>query len=227
MNTDSTNPNEGLLFNTIKSGRHSASGILADENGNVIELEVRGTSREYVEKFVDYQLVKKKGNGISTSIKPLSAKEKSKLKKAKRETRKKKKNVKKSKLYSQKSWHGLSVAINVKELKDESSDPQKIHIVIDPVIEPGNSKQMNFTIFGQEIANIDCTVTNGRVTCELFEFTDSLRTQSMSRAKAEHVVTSKKFDIPQSKTEGRADWNFRVIGELTSTFTISLDLTVF
>ena len=223
MSTESVEANERLMFNEIKSGRHTACGILTDKDGNTYDIEVKGTSYDYVEKFVNYQLVKRKGNGISTSVKPLSKKEQKALKKASKGS---KKTIDESELLTQKTWRGLTVAVKLRELQNKSAGPQKVHISIDPVIDAGNSNQMNFTIFGQPAANIECAVTDGKVTCELFEFTDALRTESTSRGKAEHITVSKRFDVSKLKVDGDADWNVRVIGELKSTFTLSLDLTV-
>jgi hypothetical protein len=223
MNIESDGLNDRLLFNEIKSNRHTASGILTDEAGNTFEIEVKGTSLNYVKKFINYQLVKREGNGISTTVKPLSSKEKKALKKASKGN---KKSIEESELHTEKSWNGLSVAVRVKELQNKSPVPQKVRITIDPVIEPGESNQMNFTIFGQPVANIECNVSDGKVTTELFEFTNALKTESTSREKAKHITGSKRFDVNKLRTEGNADWNFRVIGELRSTFTISLDLTV-
>jgi len=224
MNTGIDERNEKLTFNDIKSNRHSASGILKDENGNIFSIDVKGTNYDYVEKFIKYQIVKKEGKGISTMVKPLSPKERKSLKKASGGS---KKSNHEKQVHKQTSWHGLSVSVQIQELQDKSSEPQKVHITIDPDIEPGESRQINFTIFGQEIANIGCTVSNGKVTCELFEFTNPIRTESTSRQKIEHLTNFKRFDVSQLRTTGKADWNFRVIGELKSSFTLSLDLTAF
>ena len=223
MSTESVEANERLIFNEIKSGRHTVCGVLTDEDGNTYDIEVKGTSYDYVEKFVNYQLVKRKGNGISTTVKSLSKKEQKALNRASKGS---KKNIDESELHKQKTWRGLSVAVKPRELQNKSAGPQKVHITIDPVIDRGNSNQMNFAIFGQAAANIECVVTDGKVTCELFEFIDALRTESTSRAKAEHITGTQRFDVNQLKLQGNADWNFRVIGELRSTFTLSLDLAV-
>lgn len=220
MSTESEEAIEKLKFNDIKSGRHTTSGILKDENGNTFNIEVKGTNYNYVEKFINYQL-KKKGDGISTSVKPLSPKEQKAQEKALKGNEK---SLNEAKLYTQTDWHGLSITIQVKELQKESHDPQRVHITIDPDIKTGDGNHMDFTILDQATANVKCEVSVGKVTCELFEFTDDNRTASTSRQSAKHITSSKQFDVNQLKTGSAADWNFRVTGEMDSTFTLSLDL---
>lgn len=216
MNISPSESTERLTFNSIKSDRHTASGILKDDHGNTFSIEVKGTNYDYVRKFIEYQL-QKQGQGISTSVKPLSSREQ-------RKSKGNKKSSKVGKTHKQTSWHGLSVTIQVKELREKSAKPQKVRIVIDPDIKPGESNKIDFKILGQEDANVKCEVTTGKVICELFEFTDDLRQTSISRQKATSVTTATQFDVKKSVPKALADWNFRVIGEVNSNFVLSLDL---
>ena len=109
-------------------------------------------------------------------------------------------------------------------MREKSAKPQKVRIVIDPDIKPGESNKIDFKILGQEDANVKCEVTTGKVICELFEFTDDLRQTSISRQKATSVTTATQFDVKKSVPKALADWNFRVIGEVNSNFVLSLDL---
>ncbi|HXD10523.1 MAG TPA: hypothetical protein VN653_10710 [Anaerolineales bacterium] len=216
METSLNESDERLTFNSIKSGRHTATGILRDEDGNTFNIEVKGTNYDYVRKFIDYQL-EKQGQGILTSVKPLSSREE-------RKSKRNKKPSKKGLARKQTSWHGLSITIQVKELRAKTRKPQKVRVIIDPDIKPGESNQMDFKILAQEDANVKCEVTTGKVTCELFEFTDDLRQTSVSRQKATGVTTSTQFGVKKSIPKALADWNFRVIGEMNSNFVLSLDL---
>lgn len=210
-----------LIFNEIKSGRHTAYGVLTDDAGNTFSIEVKGTNKADVERFINYELGQTmNGAGITTDIKPISRKQ-MKSKKSKHMASKKTDSY----TQTQTAWRGISIKFKPLEIKHSLDKPHKVRLIIDPPIDTG--KSMDFPIDQQKEANVKCAVSTGKVTIELFEFVD--KTKNTTTSHASDTVTPGKpaeFDIPQSKTDGTADWNFRVTGETKSTFTLTLDLNV-
>ncbi len=204
---------EQLKFNEIKSGRHTAYGVLTDDDGNTFSIEVKGTNKAAVEDFVKYELRQaNQGVGITTELNPAEEQAETDV-------------PTNDELHEQTSWRGISVKVKLLELKNKIDKPNIIRFTIDPPIKEG--KSMDFPVDLQEKADVLCTVATGKVSVELFEFTDSLKTTSTLReTKPASPGKPAPFHVHQSKTEGTSDWNIRVLGELSSTFTLTLDLKV-
>ena len=135
MSTETIETEEKLKFNEIKSGRHTAYGVLTDDDGNTFSIEVKGTNKADVEKFINYELSQaNNGEGITTEIKTLTAKEQKALTKA---TKAKTDEQTDDELYKPTSWHGISVKVKLLELKNKPTNPVKFASLLIRLLEPG------------------------------------------------------------------------------------------
>lgn len=230
MNSRTPNVSHGLYFDEIKSGRHTAKGILSDEKGNTFLVEVKGSRKKDVEKFINYQMSPRRaGKGIQNEIHPLTDDEKAALKKAKKSS---KKGPEPSPLpssekpYKQKTWKkGISVKITVNRLESAIAQPSKIRFIIDPPVEAG--KQIDFPFDDSDTADVRCHVSKGSVNIELFEFTDLIKNTSVSRGTYTGVSAGQDKTFSGVQKQHTGHWNYRVTGasSATSTFTLTLDLS--
>lgn len=223
MNAQTAKVEENLKFNEIKSGRHTASGVLMDKDRNMFSVEIKGTNKADVKKFIDYELKQaKNGEGIKTNLSHPPAKKPKALAKVKAAKMDAAAN---DKLHKQTAWRGVSIKIKLLELQNKTHKPHKIRFTIDPPIDSG--KSMDFPIDRQKEANIQCDVSIGKVDLQLFEFTDVTKTTSILRARQTATpYNPAMFNVSQLKKEGVADWNIRVLGNTSSTFTLTMDIFV-
>lgn len=205
------NKQYGLEFSKIKSARSTAYGVLTDDQGNTFGLEIKGTNENDVRRFINYERRQvKAGKGIRVSIESLQ----SLIPPVGRATPP-------GLGHRQATWRGVS--IKIKELQVNVPRPYKLHFTIDPPIQDGEAR--DFPLDNQPTADVNCKVTKGSVKIELFEFTDNVKSNSISVASG--IVSAGQ---PQGFTgihsQHTGNWNVRISGQASSNFTLQLDLFV-
>lgn len=209
-----------LEFTSIKTGRCTAYGVLRDRYGNAFSIEIKGTDEKEVKKFIKYEEMQaKQGNGIKVKVEPYNGK----IPYESLATKQTSKRVTK-----QTNWNGT--CIKIKELRVKVKKPYKLYLEIDPELR-GQDPPHDYPFDNQPEANVKLDVSFGTAKVELFEFTDSLKTQSVpailqaddptfsGTVSAGKTVT---FKNPSKFTQ---NWNFRVTpGPSGANFTLGLDL---
>jgi len=91
----------------------------------------------------------------------------------------------------------------------------------------------DYTFQNTGAVRLECSVTNGRVKTQLFEFTNDLHTASIpkpstSNQNDQEVSTSQPGEFKAAhdpNSNGNGAWNFRIIGITNAKYKISFDLT--
>lgn len=210
MATKQLRPKEGLVFSPVRCNRSTARGVLTDNQGNTFDIQIIGTDHHRVEDFINYQLKQaEKGKGIQIKVlpyKPLTSKSSHK---------------KQLEPYTQTFWNGLSIRITERDVK--TPKPYRLQLLIDPPI--GQNEVQDHVLEGQSIADVQCSVSKGRVNIEVFEFTDTIRSFSETRlAEPVNAGAPKTLHLAQQFT---GNWNVRVTGQdAASKYKLRLDLIV-
>jgi hypothetical protein len=205
------NKQYGLEFSKIKSARSTAYGVLTDDQGNTFGIEIKGTNANDVRRFINYERRQvKAGKGIRVSIESSQ----SLIPNGGHATPP-------EHVHHQATWRGVS--IKIKELQVNVERPYKLHFTIDPPIQ--DDEVRDFPLDNQPSADVNCKVSKGSVKIELFEFTDSVKSTSISVASG--IVSAGQ---PQGFTgihrQHTGNWNVRVTGQTSANFTLELDLFI-
>jgi hypothetical protein len=221
-------PQKKLEFTSIKTGRCSAYGVLRDSQGNAFSIEIKGTDRKEVEKFIRYEKRQaEQGKGIKVKVEPYEGA----IPYASLVSQKTPKKVTK-----QVNWNGT--CIKIKELRVKVKKPYKLHLEIDPKLKAIDPPH-DYPFDNQPSAEVKLEVSFGIATMELFEFTDPLKTQSAAVIlktgdpqfdAINHTSFAVSSGQPMSFTcpgNFTRNWNCRITpGPTGATFTLGLDLFV-
>ena len=201
----------GVEFSKIRCGRCTAYGVLTDDKGNTFGMEIKGTNEKDVRRFINYERRQVKlGRGIRVSTESFNNPVPGFLTSAPPQ-----------RVHRQTSWRGVS--IKIKELRVNAQRPYKLHFTIDPPIVNGEIR--DFLLDNQPTADVNCKVTKGSVKIELFEFTDNVKSESISVASST-VSAGQPQGFIGINSQHTGNWNVRVVGQASSSFTLELDLFV-
>ena len=215
---------KNLAFTSVRAGRCTAYGVVRDSKGNAFDIEIKGTDEKAVRKFIRYELQQaKQGRGIKVKIEPSG------------KILPPKHGKPPERVHGQARWNGISMKIREKSVK--AKKPYKLHVEVDPPLDP--LKSQDYTFDNQTTANVKIDVTFGSATVQLFEFINPLKTKSVptvlktgepgfdSRNYESFTISAGEERVFASPSHYTQDWNFRVIaGENGATFTIVLDIVV-
>jgi hypothetical protein len=218
-----------LEFTKVKTRRYVSYGVLKNSKGDKFKLTISGTNKEQVQKFIDYQKKQaQKNEGIKITI---GSRQKRKALASQLKTPEKAVESKQDKEYTQAKWQGISINLSPDiNAKNISNKPFVLHYEIDPPIM--EAKVHDYTFQNNGMVTLECSVVDGRVKIQLFEFTDDLHTasnQKLSTNNEPAPIVSKtspgKFQVAHdSGTHGNGFWNFRVTGVENARYKISIDL---
>ena len=217
-----------LEFTSIKTGRCSAYGVLKDSQGNAFSIEIKGTDKKEVEKFIRYEKRQSaQGKGIKVKVEPYEGE----IPYSSLSTKKTPKKVTK-----QVNWNGT--CIKIKELRVKVKKPYKLYLEIDPKLKAIDPPH-DYPFDNQPSAEVKLDVSFGTATVQLFEFTDPLKTESavvilrtgdqqFDAMNLQSFTVSAgqpiSFSCPGNFTR---NWNCRITpGPMGTTFTLGLDLFI-
>jgi len=229
MPTNISSSEKNLEFTGVKSARYTAKGLLKNDKDDKFNIRITGTNKGAVQDYVDYQVKKVKSKGIKVTIG--SNKRKQTLKKELKDVKKTSKPEQTKEYKQTKKFQGISVDISpdlsVTNLTDK---PLVLHYEIDPLI--NQSDTHDYTFNNKGIVTIECEVSEGSVSIQLFEFKNDLHTASNQKASIVNTINPivsrsnpGKFSTAHDpNTQGNGDWNFRVVGVSRAKYKLIFDL---